>query len=375
MIRKPSTVADFREAARRRLPGAIFGTLEGGAGGELGLQRNLADLRKFHLIPRVLVDVEAVDLSTEILGEASELPLILGPTGLSGLYRRDGERLVADAAENVIYALSCFSSTSLEEVAAAGGGRKWFQLYPFRSRQLMRDLMRRARASGYEALCLTVDVPAIGNRYRDARSGIRAARPSLALIADAALHPRWSLPYLTGFRPRLASLRPYAEDETGGWLSLKPPPISASFTWKDLEWIVADWRGAVIVKGIMHPDDARSAFAAGARAIVVSNHGGRQLDAAPSPIAALPSIRAAVGPEAEVYADGGITSGEDILKYLAAGADACLVGRAYLYGLIVGGSAGVAAVIDIFRRELAIAMQLTGTTSLRRSAAPKGGTR
>jgi isopentenyl diphosphate isomerase/L-lactate dehydrogenase-like FMN-dependent dehydrogenase len=367
MVRMPTTIADFRNAARRRLPAAIFGTLEGGAGEELAVLRNLSDLRGVRLTPRVLVDVQDIDPSIEILGRYSPLPLILAPTGLSGLYRPRGEVLVAKGAQDLVYVQSCFSSVSMEEVTAASAGRKWFQLYPFRSRELMRDLMSRARTHGYEALCVTVDVPALGIRYRDARSGIRADAPSIGLLVDAAMHPRWSLPYLAGYRPRLPLLQPNFDRARGGWLPLATPDLSASFVWKDLEWVIEEWGGPVVVKGVLHPEDAKRAFSAGARAIVVSNHGGRQLEAAASPISVLPAIRQAVGPAAEIYADGGITCGEDILKFVIAGANACLIGRAYLYGLIVDGSSGVAEVIEILKRELEIALRLTGTTGLRRN--------
>jgi L-lactate dehydrogenase (cytochrome) len=365
MVRMPTTVADFRNAARQRLPAAIFGTLEGGAGEELAVQRNLSDLRSLCLTPRVLVDVEDVDPSIEILGRDSPLPVILAPTGLSGLYRPKGETLVARAARDLVYVQSCFSSVSMEEVTSASAGRRWFQLYPFRSRELMRGLISRARAHGYEALCLTVDAPALGNRYRDARSGIRAGAPSFRMLVDAALHPRWSLPYLAGYRPRLPLLQSDAGSARGGWLPLAAPELSSRFGWKDLQWVIAEWNGPVIVKGILHPEDAERAFSAGARAIVVSNHGGRQLEAAPSPISVLPAIRQAAGAAVEIYADGGIMCGEDILKYLSAGADACLLGRAYLYGLVVGGTEGVSAVIGILGRELECAMRLTGIKSLR----------
>jgi len=228
----------------------------------------------------------------------------------------------------------------------------------------MSDLIRRARASGYEALCLTVDVPALGIRYRDIRSGIRGEFPSLKLLLDAALHPRWSFPYLTGYRPRLANMDPYERAPRKGWLPLAAPELDPSFTWTDLEWVQSQWEGPLIVKGILDPDDAERAFDLGAAAIVVSNHGGRQLDAAPSPLSVLPRIREAVGPAAEIFADGGITSGEDILKYLLAGANACFVGRAYLYGLAARGSEGVEAVIAILRRELELAMGLAGIAAL-----------
>lgn len=360
-----STVADYKRAARRRLPRAIFGTLEGGAGNEEAIARNLNALRTTTLTPRMLVDVASIDSSVEMLGQAAELPFILAPTGLSGLYRPSGELLVAEAAGPAIYALSCFSSVSLERVAAAAGGRKWFQIYPFRSRDVMIDLMRRARDSGFEALCLTVDVPVLGIRNRDLRSGIRAERPTLSILMDAALHPRWSLPYVLGCRPKLECLDTYVQQGRQGWLPLKAPELDPSFDWEDAAWVREKWRGPLVIKGIMDPDDAKMAFALGADAIVVSNHGGRQLDAAPSPLSVLPSIRTAVGRRAEVYADGGIEQGADILKYVIAGANACLVGRAYLYGLAADGARGVASVVAILKRELELAMRLSGIPRLR----------
>lgn len=363
----PQTVEGFRDAARRRLPRAIFDTIEGGAGQEQAIARNAEALRECTITPRVLAGGGTIDTTVQLLGQPASCPLILAPTGLSGLYRPEGERLVAAAAEPLIYALSCMSSVTLEEVAGAAPGRKWFQLYPFRSRVVMADLIERARTARYEALCVTVDVPALGVRYRDLRSGVRLARPTAGLMLAAALHPAWAWPYLTGFRPGLANMRLHADGSRERWLPLSTPELDPAFGWADLQWVKSEWQGPLIVKGILHPDDAGRAFAAGASAIVVSNHGGRQLDSAPSTLAALRLIREALGPNPEIYADGGIMTGEDILKYLLAGADACLVGRAYLYGLAAGGAAGVQAVITILRRELELAMRLAGIGSVGRA--------
>jgi L-lactate dehydrogenase (cytochrome) len=253
---------------------------------------------------------------------------------------------------------------SLEEIAQATPGRKWFQLYPLRSRELMRDLLRRVREAHYEALCVTVDVPVLGVRNRDLRNRIRDRNASFRLWLDGLTHPGWAWPFLRGYRPQFASLAPYRsmlKDRAG---PLAVPELNPAFTWSDLEWILQEWNGPTIVKGILHPEDASRAADIGARAIVVSNHGGRQFDAAPSSLQMLPSVCARVQGRCEVYVDGGVRSGTDVLKFLAAGASACLCGRAYLYGLSIAGSDGVRKALDILRRELQTAVQLVGITDL-----------
>jgi isopentenyl diphosphate isomerase/L-lactate dehydrogenase-like FMN-dependent dehydrogenase len=284
--------------------------------------------------------------------------------GFSGLYYPEGERCTAAAAAGTIHVLSVFSTVSLEEVAGTAPGRRWFQLYPFGSRDIMRDLIVRARRAGYEALCVTVDVPVVGGRNRDLRSGLRASGATLPFLLAAAAHLGWSLPFVFGHRPRFKTLEPYLPANAHKWLPLRAPDLNPAFGWKDLEWVAGEWEGPLVVKGILHAGDAARAFDAGASAIVVSNHGGRQFEPAPSALSVLPGIRERLGDEREIYADGGVRTGADILKYLAAGANAVLAGRAFVYGLSVAGEAGVRKALAILRTELETAMRLAGITSL-----------
>jgi isopentenyl diphosphate isomerase/L-lactate dehydrogenase-like FMN-dependent dehydrogenase len=230
----------------------------------------------------------------------------------------------------------------------------------------MRDLIRRVRQSGYEALCVTVDVPVVGSRHRDLRSGIGAAGFSMPFLLAAACRPGWSLPFLFGYRPRFKSLEPYLPEAAHKWLPLRAPELNPTFAWADLEWVLQEWNGPTLVKGILHPDDAKRAVDMGAQTIVVSNHGGRQFDAAPSTISVLPEIRARLGEDREIHVDGGVRSGIDVLKFMASGANACWSGRAYLYGLCTAGTKGVLKALAILRRELHMAMQLAGVLDLSR---------
>jgi isopentenyl diphosphate isomerase/L-lactate dehydrogenase-like FMN-dependent dehydrogenase len=362
------TIEDLRRAAMRRLPRAVFNTIDGAAGEEAAARRNLDDLRDMTLVPRVLHDVTTVDTSVAVLGRGIDVPILLAPIGYEGLYYPHAERHAARAAAGTISALSTYSSVSLEEVAAAAGeGRRWFQLYPFQSRDLNRDLIGRARRAGYEALCITVDVPIVGTRNRDMRGGLRSSGVTPRFVLAAVMHPRWSLPFALGYRPRFRSLEPYLPQASHRWLPLRSPNLNPSFSWRDLEWAIAEWNGPVVVKGILHPDDAERAFAAGAAAIVVSNHGGRQFEPAPSTIRVLPAIRARLGEGREIYADGGVRTGADVLKFLAAGANAVLCGRAFVYGLSLAGEAGARRALAILRGELEAAMRLSGLTRLTRT--------
>ncbi|HEV8119764.1 MAG TPA: alpha-hydroxy acid oxidase [Candidatus Polarisedimenticolia bacterium] len=363
------TIEDLRRAAMRRLPRAVFNTIDGAAGEEAAAHRNLDDLRAMTLLPRVLHDVTSVDTSVAVLGRSIDFPVILAPVGYAGLYYPQAERhvAVAAAAAGTLHALSTYSSVSLEDVAGAAGGRRWFQLYPFQSRDLNRHLMGRARRAGYEALCVTVDVPVVGTRNRDMRGGLRASGVTPRFLLAAVLHPGWSLPFAFGYRPRFMSLEPYLPRASRNWLPLRSPNLNPSFEWRDLEWTIAEWNGPVVVKGILHADDAERAFAIGAAAIVVSNHGGRQFESAPSTISVLPAIRARLGEGREIYTDGGVRTGADVLKFLVAGANAVLCGRAYVYGLCVAGEAGVRRALEILRRELEMAMRLSGVVRLGRT--------
>jgi L-lactate dehydrogenase (cytochrome) len=360
------TIEDLRLAAERRLPRAIFDTIDGAAGDEAAALRNLRDLASLALVPRVLVDVSTVDTTTSVLGKPVDFPILLAPTGFNGLYYPEGELSVSAAATGTIQVLSAFASVSLERIAGVSPGRRWFQLYPFRSRDVMRDLVRRVRESGYEALCVTVDVPVVGSRHRDLRSGIGVSGVSLPFLLAAALHPGWSFPFLLGYRPRFESLEPYLEERAHKWLPLKAPELNPAFSWPDVDWLIQEWAGPTVIKGILHPEDAERAMAMGASAIIVSNHGGRQFESAPSTLRVLPEIRERLGEECEIYVDGGVRTGSDVLKFLASGATACLSGRAYLYGLCIAGASGVSKALAILRRELEMAMRLAGITDLKR---------
>jgi isopentenyl diphosphate isomerase/L-lactate dehydrogenase-like FMN-dependent dehydrogenase len=360
------TIADLRRAAFRRLPKAVFDTIEGGAGDEQALRRNTEALDRVVLYPRVLRDVARVNLTTSILGAPAASPLILAPTGMSGFYRPRGEILAAQAAAEagVIYGLSTVSSVALEDIASLDTGRRWFQLYPLADRARSEDLVRRAAAAGFEALCVTVDVPLIGRRNRDRANRVSfPPRLGPALIASLIAHPGWTAPFIAGYRPTIANFAP-AGERAPSMRRIAPPAMDAAFGWGGLERIRKIWSGPLVVKGVLHPDDARAAEASGADALVVSNHGGRQFDCAPSTYEALVRIVDEAAPSCELYVDGGVRTGADVLKFLTAGAAACLIGRAYLYGLAAYGQAGVTASLQILAEELRGAMALYGAATI-----------
>jgi L-lactate dehydrogenase (cytochrome) len=362
-------VWDIRESARRRLPLPLFNFLEGGAEDEWTLRRNISAYDQWAFTPRVLCDVAAIDTTTAVLGETIALPVMLSPTGLSRVFHPDGEAAAARAAAKAgtIYTLSTTSSLSIEEVAAATAGPKWFQIYCFRDRELTRGLMARAKAAGYTRLVVTVDVPVTANRERDHRSGMTIP-PKLTLnsMVQFARRPGWVWDYLTHKRPGLANVSGTIAGARGKPIS--PAYISNQFdssvTWKDVEWMIGQWDGPVIVKGILNPADAKIAQAIGAKAVVISNHGGRQLDSATATLDALPRIADAVGNGIELILDGGIRRGTHVLKALCLGAKACMIGRPYLYGLAAGGEAGVSRALALLRDEIRRDMALLGATAI-----------
>jgi L-lactate dehydrogenase (cytochrome) len=358
------TVGDLRELARRRVPRAVFDYTDGAAGAEISLRRSREAFERVEFCPSVLRDVSVVDTSTTLLGARSALPLAFGPTGFTRLMHSEGESAVARAAERagIPYALSTMGTTSLEAVAAAApDARRWFQLYLWRDREASAALVERARVAGYEALVLTVDTPVAGPRLRDVRNGFTIP-PSLTLrtMANAAVHPRWWVDLLTTEPLEFASLRTWG----GTVAELVDRVFEPAATLADLRSLRDSWAGPLVVKGVQGPDDARAVVDAGADAVVVSNHGGRQLDRAPTPLEQLPAVVQAVGDRAEVYIDGAILDGADIVAAVALGARAALVGRAYLYGLMAGGERGVQRASDILGREVARTMQLLGVTSV-----------
>jgi L-lactate dehydrogenase (cytochrome) len=363
-LRAAASLEDLRMQARRRTPRAVFDYTDGGANREVSLRRSREAFDRVEFIPSVLRDVSSIDVSSTVLGQPSSLPLVLAPTGFTRMMNHEGEPAVARAAARagVPYALSTMGTTSVESlVQQAPEGRKWFQLYLWRDREASTALVRRAAENGYEALVLTVDTPAGGLRLRDVRNGMTIP-PALTArtVLDGARHPAWWINLLTTEPLEFASLSSFA----GTVSDLATQVFDPSATLADLRWLRQQWSGRLIVKGVLTVEDALAAVDAGADALVVSNHGGRQLDQSPTPLEQLPSISAAVGDRAEVYVDGGVLSGSDIAAAVALGAQAVLVGRAYLYGLMAGGEAGVDRVLEILRKEMITAMQLIGVTSV-----------
>jgi L-lactate dehydrogenase (cytochrome) len=364
-----SSAADYREAARRKLPRFLFDYIDGGAGTETTLAANVNDLAAIRLRQRVLRGAAEVDLSTEWFGERSALPVILGPVGLNGMFARRGEAQMARAAASVGVpsVLSTVSVCSLEEVAAQSSRPIWFQLYVLKDRGFMKNMLERARAAGVTRLVFTVDLPTPGPRYRDAHSGMSGPFAASRRLLQALAHPGWAYDVGLMGRPHdLGNISAYLGRRIGledyiGWLTANMDP---AIGWSDLEWIRDFWKGPMVIKGVLDPDDARDALRLGADGLVVSNHGGRQLDGAISSAKALPPIVEAVGGSLTVFADSGVRSGLDVLRLLALGAKGVLLGRAAAYALAADGRAGVENMLDILARDMRVAMTLTGAASI-----------
>jgi len=368
----PITHIDYRDLARRRLPRQLFDYLEGGSYQELTLRDNVADLDRLRIRQRVLQDVSKIDISTQVLGEPWSMPVAFAPVGLAGIMRRRGEVQAVRAAEaiGVPFSLSTVGLCSIEEVSAAAQKPFWFQLYVTRDRGFVVDLVERAKRAGCSALILTVDLAYTGARYRDVRSGMTGGANlwgKLAITFDRARRIAWLLDVALGGRPLIfgtvAPAVPNARSlpQFVAWMQANFDP---SVTWKDVEWLRSLWSGPLIIKGVLEASDAKMAADIGAQAIVVSNHGGRQLDSARSTISALPEIVDAVGDRVEVLFDGGVRSGLDVIKALALGARACLVGRAWVFALAALGEAGVTRMFATMRKEIESAMGLAGVSSL-----------
>lgn len=367
---KAESTLDYRELARRRLPKFLFEYIDGGSYAELTLRRNVADLEQIALRQRVLRDVSAVDLSTTLFGQKLALPLALGPIGLAGMNARRGEVQAARAAEEngVPFCLSTVSTCPLLEVAKGTTKPFWFQLYMIRDRGFMRDLLQQARDIGCSALVFTVDMPVPGSRYRDYRSGLAGAPGFAGAVRrfwQAAMRPPWAWDVGLRGRPHsLGNVAPVLGRNTGledffAWMRAN---FDSTVTWRDLEFIRSEWRGPLIVKGILDAEDAVAAQALGADGIVVSNHGGRQLDGVPSTARALPPIAEKIGSSLTILVDGGIRSGLDVVRMLALGARGVLLGRVWAYALAATGHRGVTHLLQLIAAEMRVAMALTGVT-------------
>jgi L-lactate dehydrogenase (cytochrome) len=366
-------VADLRELAKRRVPRAFFEYADRGSYEETTLRANRAALAQINLRQRVMRNVDNRSLATDIVGQPVSMPLAIAPTGLTGLQRGGGEILGARAAEKagIPFCLSTVSICSIEQVRDAVKTPFWFQVYVMRDRGFTRELIERAKAAGCTALMLTADLTVQGQRHREIKNGLSVPpRITLHNLLDMLSKPRWAWSMLNAPSRSFGNLRGRIENTDSlttlaQWIANQFDP---TLTWEDLEWIRALWPGKLIIKGILDPEDARIAADHAVDAIVVSNHGGRQLDGAPASINVLPSIVQAVGDRVQVLFDGGILSGQDLLKALACGAHAGLIGKAFLYGLGAMGEAGVTQTIELIRRELSVSMALTGQTDVRNIA-------
>lgn len=365
LLDRCASVADVRLLARRRVPRAVFDYTDGAAGAdEASLRRARHAFARVEFQPRVLQDVRLVDTSTSILGEPSALPFMLSPTGFTRMMHAAGEPAVARVAERigVPYGLSTLGTTSIEDLASSVPGvRRWFQLYLMTDRDYGVELVERANGAGYDTIILTVDTPVAGRRHRDVRNGLTIP-PKLTprTLADMAMHPRWWANLLTTEPLTFATLT----STEGTVADLIARVFDPGITLADLDWLRSAWPGRLVVKGIQTVDDAVLVAQHGADGVILSTHGGRQLERAPVPFEILPRVREALDPRVEVFIDGGVMSGADIVAALCQGASAVGVGRAYLYGLMAGGEAGVQRVVDLLAEEVASTMALLGRTSV-----------
>lgn len=357
--------------ARRRLPGPIFDYLDGGSDDERSLARNASAFADYEIIPDVLTDVSSIQTATTLFGQPAAWPLMLSATGLTRMFHGSAEPAVARAAaaQAIPYCLSTMGTTRLEDLTSAVRVPSLFQIYVFKDRGLTREFVARCRDAGYAGLCLTVDTPVAGNRLRDHRSGLSLPpRLTMRSLLDFALHPGWSIPALTGAKFDLANVSHRTEALADTPMSLFDfigRQFDSSLTWRDVEWLAAEWNGPLAIKGVMTPQDAARAVASGASGVIISNHGGRQLDGAPAPIDQVAAVRDALGDGPDVICDGGVRHGSDIVKALALGATACSIGRPYLYGLAAAGEAGVARVLTLLRAQFERTLALAGVPSIK----------
>ena len=360
-----TTIEDLRQVARRKLPKMFYEYADTGSWTETTYRANAADFAPIQFRQRVLVDMENRSLKTQMLGQEVKMPLAIAPTGLAGMFHADGEILAARACEKfgIPYTLSTMSICSIEDVAENTTAPFWFQLYVMRDREFMADLIRRAKAAQCSALVLTADLQIVGQRHRDIKNGLTVPpRPTLFNLLNLATKIEWGLKMLNTQRRTFRNIAGHAKDVTD--LSQLMPWVAKQFdpklSWDDIAHIKDLWGGKLVIKGILDPEDAEKAVQHGADAIIVSNHGGRQLDGAPSSIRALPAIVQAVGSQTEVWLDGGIRTGQDILKAWALGARGAFIGRPYLYGLAAYGEAGVTRALEILYNEMDLSMAFTG---------------
>ena len=369
MLSYPATAADWRDQARRRLPRFLFDYIDGGAGDEATLAANRQDWAALRLRQRVLIDVAQVDTRSRIAGQDCALPLALAPIGLAGMMATRGEAQAARAAAavGVPFTLSTVGICPIAEVATAAGQAPWFQLYMLRDRGAVQALLQQAWEAGSRTLVFTVDLPLTGLRHRDTRNGLAhgGARAGLLRASQVLARPGWVRRVALGGKPlifgNLAQQVPGGRD-LGAFKAWVDAQFDPGVTWRDMAWLRSQWRGCLLLKGVLDVQDAQAAVDSGADAIVVSNHGGRQLDSAPSTARALPAIAQAVGGRTQVLVDGGIRSGVDVFKALALGAQGVLVGRPWIWALAGGGQAGVQQLLVSWQRELAVTMSLTGVT-------------
>jgi L-lactate dehydrogenase (cytochrome) len=365
-LSRAASVADLRRIARRRLPGGVFDYIDGGAEDELSLRRNVAAFRRAELVPRVLRDVSGIDLSATLLGRRLPMPLVVAPTGFTRIASPGGELDVSRAAARagLPYTLSTMATRSIEEVAAVSRGPKWLQVYVWRDRGLVKELLSRAAQAGYEAIAITVDTAVLGRRERDVRRGFTMP-PQLGLgtLLDGLLHPSWTWAFARAEPITFSNVSGSSAPADGRAVNLAEytnSQFDPALSWRDLDWFRAEWGGPIVLKGIQSVADARLAADAGVEAIALSNHGGRQLDGSPAILELVPPVADAVGDRVEIICDGGVRRGSDIVKAVALGARACMAGRAFLYGLGAGGERGVDKVVALLEADMRRTMALTG---------------
>jgi len=369
-LSRAASVADLRAIARRRLPGGVFDYIDGGAEDELTLRRNVAAFRRAELVPRVLRDVSGIDLSAPLLGRRLPMPLVVAPTGFTRLASPGGELDVSRAAARagLPYTLSTMATRSIEEVAAVSRGPKWLQVYVWRDRGLVKELLSRAAQAGYEAIAITVDTAVLGRRERDVRRGFTMP-PQLGpgTLIDGLLHPGWTWAFARAEPITFSNVSGSSAPADGRAVNLAEytnSQFDPALSWRDLDWFRAEWGGPIVLKGIQSVADARLAADAGVEAIALSNHGGRQLDGSPAILELVPPVADAVGDRVEIICDGGVRRGSDIVKAVALGARACMAGRAFLYGLGAGGERGVDKVVALLEADMRRTMALTGNRQL-----------